>query len=118
MIPGIAYTLRKNILVINTKPLELSMDPFTLVLPDTFGRPANTGIPLLLAYDGCHFEGMLPETSEDTSRTVELVREIQSKKYRLKVSDVQCLSGALQERIQNASPVKKKTKATEKVLIV
>ena len=123
MMPGIAYTLRKNILVINTKPRELSMEPITLILPDTFGRPANTDIPLLLAYNGSHYEGFLPETKEDVLRSVELVREMKSRTYTVKVSDVQCLRAALKKENERlgksafASPVKKKPKSQKKVSI-
>jgi hypothetical protein len=110
MIPGISYTLSKNILIINTKPQELSKEPITLICPETFGGNSNTEIPLLLAYNGVHFEGMIPESTEDIKRAAELVQEIKTNKYSTKTYDIPCLKEIVQNSNSFASPLKKKTK--------
>ena len=91
MMPGIAYTLDKNILIFNTKPQEISKEPISLIQPEIFGGKSNTDIPLLLAYDGSHFEGMLPGSSKDRERSEELVRLIKRNDYTVKVRDIKFL---------------------------
>ena len=117
MIPGISYTLSKNILIINTKPQELSKEPITLICPETFGGNSNTEIPLLLAYNGVHFEGMVPESTEDIRRSEELVRDIKKNEYFTRASDIPCLLQLISQKERNLSktifdsPAKKRTKS-------
>ena len=95
MMPGIAFTLEKNILVVNTKPNQSSQEPITLIRPETFGGHSNTDIPLILAYNGSHYEGLIPEVNEDIDRSAELVRKIKNNAYAVKVSDIPCLLSQL-----------------------
>ena len=58
---------------------------------ETFGGHANTEIPLILAYDRGHYQGMLPAGDEDIFRSAELVKEMTNDLYTVKVSDIPCL---------------------------
>ena len=62
MIIALAHYIRKNILLINTDPASA---PVTVVLGDRFGRPLDSEHPVILAYSGTHYEGLLPVTDRD-----------------------------------------------------
>ena len=91
MMNGIAFTLSKNILVINTKPQDLSKEAITLIQPETFDGETNTDIPLVLAYDGSHYEGFIPNDEEDIQKTIELVRKMKTNNYHVKTGDIEVL---------------------------
>lgn len=73
MAPGLATVLHKNILVFNTHPDTTS--PITIHLAATLGGSVTTETPIILCYNGYHYEGLLPVSSVDKKRTTELVRE-------------------------------------------
>ena len=73
-IAAIAFTIKKDILIINTS-LGISPDDdlISVVEADAFGTGEKySDIPVLLAYDGYHYESLLPRTDSDIKRTVEL----------------------------------------------
>ena len=71
MAPGLATILHKNILVFNTHPQAAT--PITVHLATTLGGSTTTDVPILLCYDQKHYEGLLPLTSDDQTRTTEIV---------------------------------------------
>ena len=81
-----AHSLKKDILVFNT-PWQINdgfaTDPISVVSPNEFD-PSNkrdTEIPIVLLYDGGHFESSIPVSEEDVQETIDLVRNYTSGKY-------------------------------------
>ena len=81
-----AHSLKKDILVFNT-PWQINdgfaTDPISVVSPNQFD-PSNerdTEIPIVLLYDGGHFESSIPVSKEDVQRTIDLVRNYTSDNY-------------------------------------
>jgi len=62
MIIALAHYIGKNILLINTDP---GSPPVTVVLGDRFGNPLNSEYPVILAYNGTHYESLIPLTDHD-----------------------------------------------------
>ena len=107
VIPGIAYTTKKNILIFNTNP-NMGNSPISVVLANEFGGEADTEVrhqlfpyficfcmylqvPLLLWYTGSHYEGLVPGTEEDVLRCMELMQEYRGGTYSVTVSDIDVL---------------------------
>jgi len=66
MIIALAHYIGKNILLINTDP---GSAPITVVLGDRFGNPLNSEYPVILAYNGTHYESLIPLTDHDEKRS-------------------------------------------------
>ena len=73
MIPGIMHCIQKHALVFHTS-LYRQHSSQLVIRGDVFGGkvPPNTP-PLVLAYDGNHYESLLPATSLDRKRTQYMV---------------------------------------------
>ena len=83
-----AHSLRKDILIINT-PWKMrnasAHGPINVVSSNTI-VPTNTRsteIPLVLAYDGTHFESLIPDTEEAVQKTVQLVKDFKTDAYKI-----------------------------------
>ena len=72
MIIALAHYIRKNILLINTDPASA---PVTVVLGDRFGRPLDSEHPVILAYSGTHYEGLLPVTDRDEAMARRIIQK-------------------------------------------
>ena len=114
-----AHSLKKDILVFNT-PWQINdgfaTDPISVVSPNQFD-PSNkrdTEIPIVLLYDGGHFESSIPVSEEDVQETINLVRNYTSGKYIIPESlknDYKSKEPLVNENGQNAQHDKlKKTK--------
>ena len=97
MLPGITLALRKNILIFNTNATKLGSSPITVLLASTFGGNADTDIPIVLAYNGAHYEGMVPKEEVDILRTVRLMEEFTQERYTTTVKDIPVLSDQLSQ---------------------
>ena len=85
---AIAHCTQKDILIFNTKP-EGSFDPIYVIEASKLaGRPANSEIPVLLAYNDVHFESLFPNTEADEIKTVELKKAFITNAYTYKKSDI------------------------------
>ena len=75
VLPGIAHCTKKDILIFNTSPQAFC--PVYVVesskLCDQF---ASTEIPICLAYNQVHYEMLIPDTDEDTQKTIILKKEV------------------------------------------
>ena len=72
ILPVIAHCTKKDILIFNTK-VEGSNDPIYVVEASKLaGESANSKVPVLLAYNNVHFEGLIPNTKDDELETVKL----------------------------------------------
>ena len=67
VLPGIAFTLKKNLLIFYTNP-RLSDYPITVYTPRFLHGEADCDVPLVYCYDGSHYEGLIPETIEDEQK--------------------------------------------------
>jgi len=83
-----ATSLKKDILVINT-PWKMhkafAHDPVSVISANQFD-PSNqksTDVPIVLAYNGNHFESLIPSSEEDVLKTVELVRKYKTGEYKI-----------------------------------
>ena len=74
LLPGLAACLSKNILVINTDPG--ANEPFILHMASTLGDGANMDIPLILCYSGTHYEGLAPNSMDDSRKIVEFIKTL------------------------------------------
>ena len=81
-----AHSLKKDILIFNT-PWQTddanANSPISVVSSTQFD-PSNerkTEIPIVLLYDGVHFESSIPVSEEDVQETIDLVRNYTSGTY-------------------------------------
>ena len=86
VIPGIAHCTRKNILIFNTS--EHAHSPIYVIPANTFGRTANTDIPVCLAYNQVHYEGLVPCSEEDILKTITLTKQFLDGEYNLMMKDI------------------------------
>ena len=80
-----AHSLKKDILVFNTpwKTNEAQAhDPVSVISADQFDptNKKNNEIPIVLAYNGTHFESLIP-AEEDIDKTVDLVKKYKTGDY-------------------------------------
>ncbi|MCS5660217.1 MAG: hypothetical protein NZ842_07435, partial [Dehalococcoidia bacterium] len=64
IILGIAFTLKKDILIYKTNPGE-EKDPICVVQANVLGGEADTDVPIVLCYSGNHYEGLVPVDEEN-----------------------------------------------------
>ena len=88
VIAAIAHCTRKDILIFHTRG-DGQLDPISVVQAVTLGnRPANSDIPVLLAYNQVHFEGLVPNTPLDLQKTVHLKMQYITNKYTIQKKDI------------------------------
>ena len=89
---GIAHCNRVDILVIYTN--ANSFRSFDLIRADTFGgRPAVVDVPIIVAYNGYHYESLVPADADASERSAEFKRAI----LRNDVDAVICGNAELEE---------------------
>ena len=86
IVPGIAHCTRKNILIFNTS--EQARSPIYVIPANTFGRTANTDIPVCLAYNQVHYEGLVPCSEEDILKTITLTKQFLDGEYNLMMKNI------------------------------
>ena len=88
VLPAIAHCTRKDILIFNSNA-DGPFDPINVVQASKIGNiPASTEIPVLLAYNGVHYEGLVPDSAEDEEKTVILKNSYLSGDYTLQKKDI------------------------------
>ena len=90
VLPGIAFTLKKNLLIFYTNP-RLSNYPITVYTPRFLHGEADCDVPLVYCYDGSHYEGLIPETIEEEQKCSTLVELWERKEYKTRVQDIPVL---------------------------
>ena len=98
VLPGIAFTLKKNILIFYTNP-RLSDHPITVYTPGFLHGEADCDVPLVYCYDGSHYEGLIPETIEDEQKCSRLVDLWLREEYMTNVQDIPVLWNQLSEEV-------------------
>ena len=88
VLAAIAHCTQKDILIFNTKA-EGAFDPIFVVEASAIGnRRANTDIPVVLAYDQVHFEGLVPDTDDDVEKTIRLKELYLHNDYSIQKKDI------------------------------
>ena len=83
-----AHSLKKNILIMNT-PWQINNafahDLISVISANGFDltNKNDTEVPIVLAYDGNHFESLIPVSFEDIEKTVDLVRKYKTGNYNI-----------------------------------
>ena len=88
MVPGIACGVRKYLLIFNTN-LNTPDDPIYVINPRSFNVPPDSEVPVILAYNGSHYESLVPKTELDVQMSVNLVKTYLGGKYRYKNKDIE-----------------------------
>ena len=86
VMPAIARGTKKKILIFSTNE-NLSL-PIHVVTPEKFGVASDSDVPLCLAYNGVHFESMLPIHETDVQKTKDLVQEVFNGTYNYNKEDI------------------------------
>ena len=72
-LPAAANRLKCNILIVNTRH-ESAHDPIAVVKADKLAEATpRTEVPIVLAYNGSHYEHLIPASEEDIQKTVDMV---------------------------------------------
>ena len=109
---ALAARLGRNILVINTHVTSCN-EMLTVHLAATLGGKAIDNCPILLCYDGNHYEGLCPLTDEDESKVKDwtcelyinrLCDELKSGAQKINLPDLQNLTILAQDTIDSNIP--------------
>ena len=92
--------IKKDILIFNTNKI-ISISPMTLIGAEDYeGGQLTDNNPILMAYNGTHFESLETMSPEDDIRAIELVNLIKSNKYILNKTHIQSMA-----RVSHNKPV-------------
>ena len=84
LLPAMCDLLGVNILTFNTNRETGGNSPLLLCRSDVYGGPSSDLPPILLAYDGSHYESLLPASTNDEILTKNLVTEISDNNFIMK----------------------------------
>ena len=100
-------------MVFNTNK-NYAMAPITLICATEYsGGELGDKNPLLLAYNGIHYESLETITQRDENRAIELAQLIKSNKYELDNSHIQSMAKISQNRNERPKEVKITNKGRE-----
>ena len=71
VLPGIAHCIGKDIIIINTSS-QVRWCIQVVLASSLKGNHATTDIPIIVAYNQVHYEGLVPNTDEDIRKSIEL----------------------------------------------
>ena len=103
VVPGIAHCTHKNILIFNTS--EQAHSPIYVIPATTFGGTANTDIPVCLAYNQVHYEGLVPSSDEDIAKTIDLAKQFLNGEYDISINDIPVLQTKATEIYDKEFPI-------------
>ena len=87
ILPALSDSLGLDIMIFNTNQ-RTGGGPLTLSQADVWGGPAATEPPLLVAYDGSHYESLLPVSRDDELMTINLVQRMKDGAIVLRYEDL------------------------------
>ena len=90
MVPGIACGVRKYLLIFNTS-IDTPDDPIYVVNPLNFNVQPDSEVPVMLAYNGSHYERLVPQMEVDVQMSINLVKTYLEGRYRYKKIDIEYL---------------------------
>ena len=108
MLPALAHSLCVDIFVIN---ISRGAAPFYPVPSTVWGGNQTNKPPLLLVYDGVHYEPLLPATAHDSQLTIELMQNCKAGKFY--VTDISKVG--LDERRQGSHSTEQQKKNFEQL---
>ena len=85
VMPGIAHCIGKDILILNTSD-QVQWCTQLVLASSLKGKHATTEIPILVAYDQVHYEGLVPNTEEDIQKSIELKSSLLENAFTEKVN--------------------------------
>ena len=96
VLPGIAHSTHKYILIFNTSPV--AGKPIYVVPPTIFeGGYANTNIPVCLLYNQYHYESVIPVSQSDVQKTMDLAQSWMNNSYNKTNDDIPALVALLKQ---------------------
>merc|ERR1712208_236196 len=100
---------KKDILIFNTS--NQAHSPIYVVESSLLcGQPANTEIPICLAYDQSHYEPLVPNTEQDIIKTIDLKKAVVEGIYQEKMSGMAFINMELySENISHVTATKNNT---------
>merc|ERR1712105_391620 len=54
---------------------HLGQRPYTIIPANCYGGQETTSFPVIMAYNGCHMESVIPQTIEDLNQTVNIINQ-------------------------------------------
>ena len=76
---GLGHCLKKDILVFN---VDLNSNSPVQVYPaNIFNIPPTTEIPIVIVYNGGHYESLLPQSEQDIRNCINLVKAVKNNEY-------------------------------------
>ena len=103
VVPGIAHCTHKNILIFNTS--EQAHSPIYVIPATKFGGTANTDIPVCLAYNQVHYEGLVPSSDEDIAKTIDLTKQFLYGEYNISINDIPAFQNKSTEIYHKEFPI-------------
>ena len=87
-----ARAIHKDILVFNTNK-HISISPIEIICADHYGGGyRNNENPILLAYNGIHFESLETMSIEDDKKAIELVKLKKANRYTLDKTHIEVMT--------------------------
>ena len=89
LVSMLAAFLSVDIVVFNTNP-RFGGGPLMVYPASVYGGQTKVRNPIMMAYDGTHFESVLPDEEEDKEMVVILVNKLKKNEISLRFDDVEC----------------------------
>ena len=93
LMQAISRGSRKQILIFTTNE-DSPNDPIVVVSPETYGGTTDSTVPVVVAYNGVHFEPLYPIGEESIERTKHLCQQYTSGMYTYKRDAIKRLTSA------------------------
>ena len=93
LMQAISRGSRKQILIFTTNE-DSPNDPIVVVSPETYGGTTDTTVPVVVAYNGRHFESLHPIGEASIEKTKELCQQYTNGMYPYKRTDIEKLTQA------------------------
>ena len=77
---AIAHCVKKDILLFNTT-FKSFLPVYVIEASRLSGRLPNSDIPIVVAYNGRHYESLIPDTEEDVAKTIDLSSHFLNNNY-------------------------------------
>ena len=93
LMQAISRGSRKQILIFTTNE-DSPNDPIVVVSPETYGGTTDSTVPVVVAYNGRHFESLHPIGEASIEKTKELCQQYTNGTYPYKPKDIEKLTSA------------------------
>ena len=88
LIQAISRGAKKMILIVNTD-INSTNDPVVVVSPETFGGERDSDLPVIVAYNGHHYESLEPCDADSNAATKVLCEKYKNGEYPFKRADIE-----------------------------